>query len=727
MHTKFLLDDGRQVSVSDTFDSYSTLLNFDEPDTENTFEAKLIQTALPKMKVGFHETLSLGMQSEFEAAVREFNIYFIDLAEDFREAGFLIKNRNDEYYLVRNGGYRGTNDDRPMFFYQENVWEFIKQLEYIAQWQAVLELDNSRANIKAEDSEIVFETVEGITANSGNADTLPSRIHIDPDSLTLRYRNLQQPLFRCRVENNTNSPGAKFHVNFVYIDSRFGIQKLDCFDTGILENDHPVWVSVHRSDRDIKSIPLKIESFYLKNKIFEIQDYLLVILSTDPLDITALTQPFLEPINKKVSRKILLEESKQSFALPAGDWFKKKVPIRVIYDDRSFEQTVTETVVNRPVSTPDDLHKNRWGGKAARNGFELSAEVKSAFIPGLFDIKLQVRHKGKMLNKGSVAFLLHETFPDPIKYQEFDDGVSSVNVTSYEDFTAAAIVYDGTELELDLSELPGLPESFYAFQPKDKFKQQIESLLQKTPIAVPDDLHKKRWGGEHSKNGYALTATVKKNILPRLFSVTLEVISNRESSGTRVAFLLHDSFKNPVRIRNFERNNASISVTAYEDFTAAAIIDDGAQLELDLSKLPNLPEGFYAKAETENFIKKVESLEKKTPVTVPDDLQKNRWGGKAENNGKIITAHVVKYKDTHQVILTVESSDSTPLTGEVAFLLHDSFEVQTVFSKSINGKAIYKLNNYEAFTVGAYTEDGTSLELDLNAVSGYPKEFYYRN
>lgn len=81
---------------------------------------------------------------------------------------------------------------------------------------------------------------------------------------------------------------------------------------------------------------------------------------------------------------------------------------------------------------------------------------------------------------------------------------------SYENFTAAAIVYNGTELELDLSELPGLPESFYAFQPKDKFKQQIESLLQKTPIAVPDDLHKKRWGGEHSKNGYALTATVKK-------------------------------------------------------------------------------------------------------------------------------------------------------------------------------------------------------------------------
>ncbi len=723
MHTRFLLDDERLISVKDTFDSYSTLLHFDDRDTENTFEAKLTQNALPKMKVGFHETLSPEMKTTFINTVQSFDIYFIDLLEDREKARFLIKNRDHEYYLVRDGLYRGDHDDRPVFFYQRNVREFIKQLEYIAQWQALLELENSRANVRIGDVETVFQTIEGVEAKADNRDHLPSKKQINPADLLLRYRNGQQPFFRCSVVNKSSAPGPNYFVTFLYLGSRFGIHKLDPFDSDVLTKDDPVWASYVVNGRKLKTIPLQLDSFYPENNVFEIQDYLLVILSAQPLEVAPLTQPGLELYEKPLTRSISLEESKQSFTLPEGDWFVKKIPIRVEYDDRNFEQAVKDAVEKRPVSTPGDQHKNRWGGQAVRNGFELLAAVKNRAL-GLFEVTLEIRHKESRLTTGEVAFLLNESFSRQIRFEKFDGGMASIRITAYEDFTAAAIIYDGTELELDLSELPGLPKNFYAINPEDKFRQQVKARLERSPVVVPNDLQKARWGGKSEQNGYKLTATVEPLML-RLFNVTLDVTHSQKSFSGQVAFLLHDSFRNPVRIRTFEGNKASVSVTAYEDFTAAAIMDDGTQLELDLSKIPGFPKGFYAKGETD-FAAEIEWLLKERSVKVPGDLQKDRWGGKAENNGKIISATVGRDKDTHRVTLTVQSSNNTPLSGRIAYFLHDSFDQPILYRKAVNGKATCVLNSYEAFTVGAYLEDGTELELDLNEQKGYPGTFYYK-
>lgn len=117
---------------------------------------------------------------------------------------------------------------------------------------------------------------------------------------------------------------------------------------------------------------------------------------------------------------------------------------------------------------------------------------------------------------------------------------------------------------------------------------------------------------------------------------------------------------------------------------------------------------------------------KERPVKIPGDLQKDRWGGKAENNGKIISATLGRDKDTHRVTLTVQSSNNTPLSGRIAYFLHDSFDQPILYRKAVNGKATCVLNSYEAFTVGAYLEDGTELELDLNEQKGYPGTFYYK-
>jgi hypothetical protein len=122
------------------------------------------------------------------------------------------------------------------------------------------------------------------------------------------------------------------------------------------------------------------------------------------------------------------------------------------------------------------------------------------------------------------------------------------------------------------------------------------------------------------------------------------------------------------------------------------------------------------------------------PVTIKDDPQKGRFGGKSENNGKALKASVVKstIPEFYNVTIWVESTDPTkPLNSDVIFYLHDSFRPAVYTIKPddfVKGKAIDdEILSYGAFTIGAVTDNGeTLLELDLADDTGFPPAFRRR-
>lgn len=132
------------------------------------------------------------------------------------------------------------------------------------------------------------------------------------------------------------------------------------------------------------------------------------------------------------------------------------------------------------------------------------------------------------------------------------------------------------------------------------------------------------------------------------------------------------------------------------------------------------------------FRTKVREKVKQKPIYVPDDLQKGRWGGKNERNGKLIKAIVTtsaELEGFYNISIYIEKSDGVPLTEPVAIMVHDSYEFQdnAIYLNPADdkGKVNLELLGFEAFTIGAYFGDGTELELDLNEQSGYPKNFYW--
>ncbi len=600
MHTHFVLDDGQEISVKDVFESYSTLIEFEEANFENTFDARLLQNALPKLKIGYHPGLDAGMRSSFVREVGRSDIYFIELVNEISEATFLIRNRDYEYYLVRNRDFMGEPDNRPVFFYQEDCFEFIKQLEYIAQWQALLELENPGNEMK-NDVEVVFETIEGASSGLPSFESFKANTYTDPGSLDLFYRNGSPPHFRWRVLPKDGS-GGEYHENSIYLTSAFGIIEVLNYDTRQKNPDDRGENSLSAS-MDGRMIGRIVDDFYVENGIREVQDYLLIVVSAEKMNIGPLLQPELE-IEKATTRSLgYLRKEMKSFVLPGRDYLLKKIPIRIRYDERSFQQTIADLVKGRPIKVQADLHKNRWGGKPVSNGFELSAVVervggaesmKTEFVSDtrLWNVTLTVKN----LTEGSVdgadvAFLLHDTFRDPQRFEVFEDRKAEISVIAYEDFTAAAILYDGTELELDLSYLPGLPDGFYAKIGSLAFEDQVATLLSRKEIVYPEDLQKGRWGGSPEAGGKRISAEVVPDGSTHL--VTLTVVSTGNAGG-EVAFLLHDSFDEKIAYRKLNPDRAAYSLHSYEAFTVGVYFSDGTELELDLNdRKLGFPDSFY--------------------------------------------------------------------------------------------------------------------------------------
>lgn len=172
-----------------------------------------------------------------------------------------------------------------------------------------------------------------------------------------------------------------------------------------------------------------------------------------------------------------------------------------------------------------------------------------------------------------------------------------------------------------------------------------------------------------------------------------------------------------------KRKLDDINVLTPEVVKAVSTSASHEQINTDIATGVGAPDAF------KNLIE--EKLASKE-VKVKDDLQKNRWGGKKEHNGKKLNGIVDKnklYPSFFDLTLQVFSTDpAQPLTGWVAFFVHDTFGFKdNVVYAQVNdqGVAEIPLVGYQAFTAGALTEDDTELELDLNNEKGYPEGFYW--
>jgi CHAT domain-containing protein/pYEATS domain-containing protein involved in immunity len=138
-----------------------------------------------------------------------------------------------------------------------------------------------------------------------------------------------------------------------------------------------------------------------------------------------------------------------------------------------------------------------------------------------------------------------------------------------------------------------------AKQVRERKKRRVlqantKSNVSSVPPAPEDDPNKYQFRGQPSRNGRTLSATVRPDD-GGWYQIKLEVRADSQSprlTGS-VAFHLHDTFADPVRVVSVRDGRASIRVLAWGAFTVGAEVDNGkTRLELDLAELKSAPRAF---------------------------------------------------------------------------------------------------------------------------------------
>ena len=315
-------------------------------------------------------------------------------------------------------------------------------------------------------------------------------------------------------------------------------------------------------------------------------------------------------------------------------------------------------------------------------------------------------------------------------------------------------------LESVYNELGGIAGMQQQLEPVD-FKTLVERTYRSKKIEVADDLQKNRWGGKAELNGRVMKATVKEAGTNN-YKITVSIESPERPKSNRrqqVAFFLHNTFNNQIEYADMINGEVELEVEAYEAFTIGAYLEYGTQLELDLNEVKGFPPGFYYKDVSPLFKSTVEQLFASKQILVKDDLQKRRWGGNNVAGGlklsatvkeSILGLYTIKLDLTrisNATAETLRSNENNPMRkislsvgvgkkeeiyerkeiGDVAFFVHDTFSNVIIYKKTTDENVTITLAAYGAFTVGAYAQNGSMLELDLNEVKGFPEGFYYKD
>lgn len=205
MSTVFGLPDGSEVSV-EQIEADHSIVSFPPYYTDGEYAASLIQQSFPKIKVAIAETVPEEQKQLLLEILHIAEIHLIELTKEIRQARFLINYIEGGFVLTWPTDETEHFSIRSIFRPQPDPHLFIEEMEAIAKWQGVLELENPVSKFGDQSVDIRFEIVEGYPYDSSIDQRQAIAETTNPDRVILHYMRPAQvwvsPSFRCRIRIN---------------------------------------------------------------------------------------------------------------------------------------------------------------------------------------------------------------------------------------------------------------------------------------------------------------------------------------------------------------------------------------------------------------------------------------------------------------------------------------------------------------------------------------------
>ncbi len=367
------LEDGATARILQVSPNHSLLMDLDAKDKSETFRAVAHEMPIAKVRI------AIAKDSE-AAGVKPLREVFAS----FENAPFLLVDENEEHqYLILadKGSYRLVTPDspRPLFrrvtgYNAEKARVFLLDVETVARWQALLDLNNPNSTITEEDFEIrLFRTAAaGKLENTDPVEPIDWRatndFHYD-----FTGDKWQPHGFRMKVKNTGHQP---LFVSALYMQFDYGV-KNDFLRWREIGPDEEVELQEEFRKKVYKTIPLSLGDKYQKAGLTEIRDYLKLFISTDPkLDTDGYNQKGLEmDVPKAVTRdsgRAALDDQP-----PIPDWTTRELAFNII---RPLEETELAgqqpaQLLNASVSAPAGFRAKVSLAAAAEGQRSLNANL----------------------------------------------------------------------------------------------------------------------------------------------------------------------------------------------------------------------------------------------------------------------------------------------------------------------------------------------------------------
>ncbi len=332
------LDDGRIIPIVRVESTYSVLDSgsFSPDDEANlTLMATVHQMPFPEIKIGISPEMPETMRATITAAFSEHKPQYGRLAKPKEVAGLnisVLKDRSgsDCYVLTRPGSLT------PLFMRTPSAQAFMGDLAKVLRYEYVLKLDNPQTELPRNSVKVDIKTLEGVSFGPDTLNSIPESSFnvVQPASLGLPYPEvvrvsakalangkMQQPAIKVRI----SPQGEPCWVGALYCDAKCAI------DPGLLrvqkiggDGESPfVDLKFNTGGKSYSAIPLTIDKDWAKVGVTEVQDYLIIFVSTRQFDLSKYQQ---SGIQLDITRSAGFDSDEP---LQKDDWYTIKIPLQI--------------------------------------------------------------------------------------------------------------------------------------------------------------------------------------------------------------------------------------------------------------------------------------------------------------------------------------------------------------------------------------------------------------
>ncbi len=360
METIFRIDDSVQVAVKSVHEDYS-IVSKPGSLSPGTYPATLVQQSVPKIKIAFSPAVSPEQKNALMEVVNRSGLHLLEITDHSVNAGYIIHFTEGGYSLARSSEEKEEFSIKPVFRPQPDPLAFINEMEAIAKWQGILELENPSSKFNDKSLSVSFDIVEGFPFDE-MIDQSPATAEVtDPDRVILHYirpeREWVAPAFRCRIYINAGDTAAgadqsktnsfsespakigstrPLFVNQLYLGNQFAIGGVHFLLEKQTDKDYYELKFSAGTDLEFrKTIPVSVTDYQMSNGIFETYHYLKIFISEEPIDLQPLWQDALMIGNQaEINTTTLQKKLTEAIRFPGGGWHSITVPIKITYGQK---------------------------------------------------------------------------------------------------------------------------------------------------------------------------------------------------------------------------------------------------------------------------------------------------------------------------------------------------------------------------------------------------------